>query len=438
MNDTILFISAYNSENRTSAKNFFKKLVYLSPFVQKEKIQSLLAKHHLSLIATNERIISIEGKEKINISYDYIKQKSFISLEPENNDTSNIENSSLIEGYKFHLNLMHTQSVLLDKRYFAINLTFWIEPFFVWINEQMYQIDASAFMMNNVLFIIFEVINSTTGKPLTKDDINGKAKNYNLFIADKYQFFNQSQPITANMKIPEIVCKIVSEFIYELPINFFLSKSNSYIHDILIFSNDIINVSDYFCKLIGIKVPFSQMKDISTVEAYKYYPQDSCSVITNFSYDNFDTILYPALILETVKLYIHVIQSANLNGEMDINQVILNDMYLQNLFCSPNFPIITYNLLNYIKESEPYKKHSEALGLKISYLRTQNELKKNRNDTVLNVLLYIISLLGAIGTLDVIEEHFGVPFKQSFIAIIILFIIGLILWIIEYTNRKNI
>ena len=114
-----------------------------------------------------------------------------------------------------------------------------------------------------------------------------------------------------------------------------------------------------------------------------------------------------------------------------------NNMYLQNLFCSPNLPIETHNLLNCIKESVTYKKHFEALQLKISYLTVQNDLKKNRNATILNILLYVISLIGAIGTLDVIEEHFGVPFEQGFIVVILLFIFGLIWWIIEYQSNRR-
>lgn len=128
----------------------------------------------------------------------------------------------------------------------------------------------------------------------------------------------------------------------------------------------------------------------------------------------------------------------SVDGKMEVTaQYDYVHIYLQNLFCSPNLPIETHNLLNYIKESEPYKKHAEALHLKISYLTAQNELKKSRNSAILNVLLYIISLLSAIGTLDVIEAHFGVPFKYSFIIVVTLFILGLFWGIIEYRNHRK-
>lgn len=57
-------------------------------------------------------------------------------------------------------------------------------------------------------------------------------------------------------------------------------------------------------------------------------------------------------------------------------------------------------------------------------MTAQNDLKKNRNPTILNILLYIISLFGSIGTLDVIEEKFGIPFKYSFISVIVLCAFG--------------
>lgn len=210
-----------------------------------------------------------------------------------------------------------------------------------------------------------------------------------------------------------------------------------YVHDTLVFSNNIENISDYFCKLIDTKAPAEPIKDISTVEIYQYYPQAGCSVVSDFDCDNFQPILYSAIILESLKLYIHIFQNSNLENETDLRRSVRNDIYLQNLFCSPNLPIETHNLLNYIKESEPYKKHAEALHLKISYLTAQNELKKSRNSAILNVLLYIISLLSAIGTLDVIEAHFGVPFKYSFIIVVTLFILGLFWGIIEYRNHRK-
>lgn len=436
MDDTVLFLSAYNSTQYKATNWFLRKLRNVVPH-KKKQMQSLLEKHHLSFVATDEIIASVDGKMEVKAQYDYVHQATTFSFKPKDSAEKENDASDSLKDSGFYINLRHAQSVLVDERYFKIKFTFWIEPFLVWINGQMYQIDAGAFMMNSVLFVVFEVINYKTGEPLTKDEVEGKAGNYNLLSVEKYQFFNEEKPVEAGIKISEIIYENISEFFWELTNKSYRSQESSFVHDTLVFSNNIESIADYFCKLISTKAPVEPIKDISTVEIYKYYPQAGCSVICDFDYNNFNTVLYPAIILEALKLYIHVFQNSNLEHETDLRRSVRNDIYLQNLFCSPNLPIETHNLLNYIKESEPYKKHAEALHLKISYLTAQNELKKSRNSTILNVLLYIISLLSAIGTLDVIEEHFGVPFKYSFIIVVALFILGLFWGIIEYRNHRK-
>lgn len=411
MDDTVLFLSAYNSTQYKATNWFLRKLRNVIPH-KKKQMQSLLEKHHLSFVATDETITSVDGKMEVTAQYDYVHQattfsfKSKDSAEKENNASDSLKDSG------FYINLRHAQSILVDERYFKIEFTFWLEPFLVWINGQMYQIDAGAFMMNSVLFIVFEVINYKTGKPLAKDDVGAKAENYNLLSVEKYQFFDEEKPVEAGMKISEIIYENISEFIWELTNKCYRSQEYFFVHDTLVFSNNIENISDYFCKLIDTKAPAEPIKDISTVEIYQYYPQAGCSVVSDFDCDNFQPILYSAIILESLKLYIHIFQNSNLENETDLRRSVR-------------------------KESEPYKKHAEALHLKISYLTAQNELKKSRNSAILNVLLYIISLLSAIGTLDVIEAHFGVPFKYSFIIVVTLFILGLFWGIIEYRNHRK-
>lgn len=436
MDDTVLFLSAYNSTQYKATNWFLRKLRNVVPH-KKKQMQSLLEKHHLSFVATDEIIASVDGKVEVKAKYDYIYQRTNFSFKSKDSTDDENNTSDSLKDSGFYTNLRHAQSVLVDECYFKIDFTFSLEPFLAWINGQMYQVDAGAFMMNSVLFIVFEVINYKTGKPLAKDDVGAKAENYNLLPVEKYQFFEEEKPVEAGMKISEIIYENISEFIWELTNKCYRSQEYSFVHDTLVFSNNIENISDYFCKLIGTKAPVEPIKDISTVEIYQYYPQAGCSVVSDFDCDNFNIILCSAIILESLKLYIHVFQNSNLENETDLHRLVRNDIYLQNLFCSPNLPIETHNLLNYIKESEPYKKHAEALHLKISYLTAQNELKKSRNSTILNVLLYIISLLSAIGTLDVIETHFGVPFKYSFIVVVALFILGLFWGIIEYRNHRK-
>ena len=435
MIDTVLFITAYDTMHYKSSSRILSKIRQTFAFTKKANVQSLLKKHHLSFIATDEIFISTDRKAKVETHYDYIHQGTTFSFQA--NGSADNDTTSFIEDSGFYINLRHAQSVLTDDCYFKISFTFWLSPILVWINDKIYQVDAGSFIMNNFCFVVFELIDYETGNPLTKDDVGAKAENYNLLLVEKYQFFDEEHAINTNKKISEIIHEIISNFIWELTNRSFYPKEYSFIHDTVVFSNNIKNISDYLCKLVGTKTPVSLIKDISTVEIYEYYPQDGCSVISNFDYEQFNEVFYPVIILEALKLYVQIFQISNLEKENDLHRLVRNDLYLQNLFYAPNLPIETHNLLNFVKESESYKKHSYALRLKISYLSTQNDLKKNRNSTILNILLYIISLLGTIETLDIIETHFDIPFKYSFIVVIILFALGLIWWIIEYRNNRK-
>jgi hypothetical protein len=106
-----------------------------------------------------------------------------------------------------------------------------------------------------------------------------------------------------------------------------------------------------------------------------------------------------------------------------MNKVVREDLYIENLFFAPNVPIETYNLLSYIYKTKSFQHHKEATRLKISYMTAENESRKNRNATFLNLLLYIISLLGSIGTLGTLECKLNIPFKYSFIVVILAFYI---------------
>lgn len=343
MDDTVLFLSAYNSTHYKVTNWFLRKLRDVISR-KKKRIQSLMKKHHLSFVAIDDIIASVDGKMEVNAQYDYVYQKTTFSFKSKASADNENETSDSFKDCGFYTNLRYTQSVLIDERYFKIKFTFWLDPFLVWINDHIYQVDAGAFIMNSVLFVVFEIINYKTGKPLTKDDVGAKAGNYNLLPVEKYQFFDEEQLVNAGIKISEIIYENISDFIWKLTNKCYRSQEYSFVHDTLVFSNNIKDITDYFCKLIGTKSSVESIKDISTVEIYKYYPQSGCGVISNFDCNNFNMVLYPAIILESLKLYIHVFQNSNLENETDVHRTVRNDIYLQNLFCSLifQFKLIIY------------------------------------------------------------------------------------------------
>lgn len=122
----------------------------------------------------------------------------------------------------------------------------------------------------------------------------------------------------------------------------------------------------------------------------------------------------------------------------DMNKVIRNDLYLENLFFAPHVPIETHNLLSYIYRTKSFQHHKEAIKLKISYMTAENESKRNRNSVLLNALLYIVSLIGAVGTLETLECKLNIPFKYSFVVVVLAFLVfGIILGITEWRRNKR-
>ena len=143
MDDTVLFLSAYNSTQYKATNWFLRKLRNVIPH-KKKQMQSLLEKHHLSFVATDETITSVDGKMEVTAQYDYVHQATTFSFKSKDSAEKENDASDSLKDSGFYINLRHAQSILVDERYFKIEFTFWLEPFLVWINGQMYQIAAGC------------------------------------------------------------------------------------------------------------------------------------------------------------------------------------------------------------------------------------------------------------------------------------------------------
>ena len=405
MGETIVFMSAYGITKYSNTK---------LPFKKKPKLDKLLDKHHLTYMVMGDKLISSKGTLKICTEYDYIQQSTSFSFAPTNEKRDTDDLNEIIKHTGFCIKLLHAQSVLADSIYFNIDYIIQMESFLVQIDGHDFQIDPVIFSMNGTLIITFEVLDYETGMPLKTDDIFGKKGNYNLLTINGYRYFGEEHTAPSNDRISKIIYNNVSSFFAEMTRNKYVPEEFSFLHNTLVLSNEINNVAEYICKLIGTRVLPSPLENISTTENYQYYPQDGTSVITNYTPDDVDIPLYNGIILEAIKLYIYLYQYINMDTIEDMNKLIRNELYLENLFFAPHVPIETYNLLSYIYKTNTFQHHKEATKLKISYMTAENETKKNRNGVLLNVLLYIVSLIGAIGTLDTLEYRLNIPFKYSF------------------------
>lgn len=429
MGDTIVFMSAYETTKYSKSK---------LPFKKKPKLDTLLDKHHLTYMLMGNKLISSNGALNLCAEYDYIQQSTSFSFTPINEKRDIDDFEEIVKRTGFCIKLLHAQSVLADSLYFNIDYFICMESFLVHIGKHVFQIDPIVFSMNRILIITFEVIDFETGIPLNKDDVFGKIGNYNLLTINGYQYFGEESTTPSNDKISEIIYNNISSFFSEMTGEKFLPEDYSFIHNTLVLSNEINDVADYFCKLIGTRKLPSPLENISTTENYQYYPQDGASVIKNYNPDDIDLPLYNGIMLEAVKLNVYLSQIINLEITEDMNKVIRNDLYLENLFFAPHVPIETHNLLSYIYNTNSFQHHKEATKLKISYMTTENESKKSRNGVLLNVLLYIVSLIGAIGTLDTLECRLNIPFKYSFTVVVLAFSAFGIIWgITEWRRNKR-
>lgn len=429
MSDTIVFMSAYETTKYSKSKLLFE---------HKPELKTLLKKYHLTYILMNDKLISTKGALKLCSEYDYINQSTSFSFMHLDKGQDIDDFKEIVERTGFCIKLLHAQSVLLDSVYFKIDYLICMESFLIHINSHLFQINPIVFSLNRALIVSFEVIDFETGLPLKKDDICGKIGNYNLVAINEWQFFGEDPATQSENRISEIIYDNISGFFSEMTGKKFVPQEYSFVHNTLVLSNEINDIADYLCKLISIRELPSPPENISTTENYRYYPQDGVSVITDFNPDDIDVPLYNGILLEAIKLYVYLSQIINVEITSDMNKVIRNDLYLENLFFAPHVPIETHNLLHYIYKTKSFQHHKEATKLKISYMTAENESKKSRNSVLLNILLYIVSLIGAIGTLDTLECKLNIPFKYSFFIVIIVFLILGVIWgITEWRQNKR-
>lgn len=428
MGDTIVFMSAYATTKYYKSRRSFKK---------KLKADKLLEKYHFTYILMGEKLMSSKGVLKLSRKYDYINQNTTFSFEPIKKNNKIEDFDGIIDHTGFCIRLLHAQAVLLDSSYFKIDYFLCMESFLVYIGEQTIQVDPIIFSMNGTLIITFELIDFETGIPLKKDDVLGKCGNYNLLTVSKYKYFDEENTNLSNNKISEIIYNNVNSFFSEMMGTKFIQENYSFVHNTLVLSNEIKNITDYFCKLICTRKLPSQLENISSTANYRYYPQDGVSVITKYNPNEIDIPLYNGIIFESMKINIYLLQIINVEITEHMNDVIRNDLYLENLFFAPRVPIETYNLLRHIHNTNSFQQRKAATKLKISYMTAENELKKSRNGIILNVLLYMISLIGSIGTLDTLENKLKIPFKYSFPVVLFIFLVFGTIWgITEWKQNK--
>lgn len=422
MQDTVVFMTAY------SIDDYKKNMFHLR---KKYKFQERLAKCHILSFATENVVFTPNTKLKYQVDYNFKNVSSSFKFEVCDSEHKKDDFEDEVEQLGGIVRLTHSLDVLLDKRKFRIPFFVNLESFIVDMASEKYQVDPFAFFLNSHIIICYELINYTTGVSLNKDDIYGRNKNYNIIPADTISYFSDKKETKTNKTISDIIFgNIISFFENTMEVH-----NCSYVHNILVLSNNINNEKEYFLDVLGVTKMDLCVNNINNNSAYNYYSQEYLGIVNGITEDNFLQALYDCQLLEALKMYIILEQIVTYDKKQNYKETLDSKLSNEILLHLSGVPIITTNAIDNIKQTTTYKNYNSNILKKIEFLKLLNERKKNRNSILLNILLYILAFVGGIDALDVLSNRFLLSFNRLFIIFLIIFSLFGVFWL--YREKKN-
>lgn len=416
--DTVIFMTAYKINE---SKHQFAR------FWQKNKIKSLLNQFHISGISYKNAYISPDIKFKYSVNFDSLKRISAFDFEEVSE--INKENSKFINEIIPLLTLQHSNSALLDSSQVKIPICFNMEQFLVVIDKKVYQVDSFAYFMNDTLIVCFELIDYESKRPLECDSIFGREDNFGIKQIEQIRYFDESDYSTDERKISDIISKNLFDFLSQLTKGRFVVEEFSFVHNILVLSNRINNVDDYFQKVLGANIKNFKIDNISATNAFEYYLIESLGVVTDIrTTDNKGNIMFDCIMLESFKMYLLLKMVIDYEINHKLEKIIDSQIYVESLFYPAHVPIITLNMIEKLKETATFSRYKEAIAFKVQSLKIWQDRKSAKNGRLMNILLYVLAIFGSAQTLDVLDKHFGLPFKYSFWVVTVVFVLFGIVW----------
>ncbi len=418
-NDTVVFMTAYDFHR------FNRKLPSLRRKCEK---RDLFQKFHIFGISTHDMIVTARNKFEYESNYDYITHSAQIDFNlPEEEYDENIQHE--LNKMMTNLALHHSSKVMLDATRTNIKFCFNMDSFLVTVRSEILQVDPIAYIINGVLVVNYQLIHYETGKPLSIDEIYGRTNNYNIIPVESTMYFGEQNFTEDNRKISDIIFFNIVGFLEFVMKNKYEMESYSFVHNILVFSKNIKNVNEYFKVVLGADTVELEINNIATASSFKYYSKEYLGLVTDFSEEEFSHVLSDVQILESFKIYLllQMILDVEINEKLDV--IINHQIYLKALHYQSHAPIITSNLIESIKSTVAYNQYKSALENKIEALKFMQDKERNKNSKLLNVLLYLLALMGSFQTLQVLQTELCIPFKCGMIGVCIIFGIFGVIWI---------
>ena len=88
-----------------------------------------------------------------------------------------------------------------------------------------------------------------------------------------------------------------------------------------------------------------------------------------------------------------------------LEEVVDHQIYAQSQLYPLHVPIVTLNVIDNLKNTYSYSRYKQAIDFKIQTLNIYQERKISNNGRLLNILLYILAMLGSAQTLQVLQTE---------------------------------
>lgn len=424
--DAVIYMSAYSVHQFKRHYVFWKQKIY---------IQKLLKEFHIKGICNDNTYVSQDVKCHYTVNYNSLKQVSAYNFE-ESIDDLRERYPNFWDEMMTTLSLHHSSVALLDSTLVNISMCFNLESFLVVFDEKRFQVDPIVFIMNDAIIVIFELIDFESGVPLEHNKIYGRSNNFGIQPIKKMKYFSDDEFTDDSRTISEIIFENISAFMTKISKNKWEVDKYSYVHNTLVLSNRIINVVDYFQKVLGAQVNDFELNNISSTEVFEYYSTEYLGVVTNNVKDKPGQILFDCIILESFKVYLLLKMIIDFEINNKLTKIVNNQFYVESLFYPSRVPIITQNMIDNIKNTFSFIKYKNAIDFKIRALNYTHEKQRASNGRLMNVLLYILALLGSAQTLQVLQTEFQLPFNFSFWVVLSIFVIFGVIWIVREVKKR--
>lgn len=425
--DTVVFMAAYDIHK--IEKHFFR-------IRRRKKKRELWSQFHIAGFSHNNTYITPYAKCPYTAEYNSLNQVTAFrfekSLEEYNKEYKNFADEMMSTLY-----LQHSAKALLDSTLIKLNTCFNLERFLVVFEDKEYQVDPMAFIMSGSLIVCFELIDFETGVPLEATAIYGRSNNFGIKPIDKIRYFDESEFRDDNRKIADIVFENVYGFLTKSSGNKWEVGNYSYVHNILVLSNRIDKIPDYFQRVLGGKIEDFSVKNISATDAFKFYATEYLGVVTDIeSGEDKHHILNDCMLLEGFKIFVLLKMIIDYEIHHKMDEIIDHQIYAQSQLHPLHVPIITLNVIDNMKKTYSYTRYKQAIEFKMDTLKIYQERKISKNGRLLNILLYILAMLGSAQTLQVLQTELGLPFNISFWVTMAVFIVCGAVWIVR-ENKKD-